>query len=112
MNDEIKAKWVAALRSGEFKQGHGGLRDGDRFCCLGVLCEIHRRIERGKRKWKKMDESPFKWYLDNYQVLPGVVQNWAGLEHENPATEQGALAELNDDGLDFDSIADIIEAEL
>lgn len=40
MNQEIKEKWVKALRSGKYKQGGGFLRKGDRFCCLGVLCDV------------------------------------------------------------------------
>jgi hypothetical protein len=40
MNPEIKTKWVAALRSGTYEQGSHVLRKGDRYCCLGVLCEI------------------------------------------------------------------------
>ena len=42
MNKKIKAKWLKALRSGKFKQGKDQLRLGNRFCCLGVLCEIQR----------------------------------------------------------------------
>lgn len=44
MNQKLKAKWVAALRSGEYMQGAGRLKivDGTRVthCCLGVLCEV------------------------------------------------------------------------
>ena len=29
-------KWIAALRSGEYEQTQGCLRDNDGFCCLGV----------------------------------------------------------------------------
>src|ERR1700722_19140718 len=40
MDPALKAKWVAALRSGEYKQGDGKLhnRTDDSYCCLGVLC--------------------------------------------------------------------------
>jgi hypothetical protein len=48
MNEQVKAEWVAALRSGKYEQGSGVLRtriaDGpDKFCCIGVLldCQIH-----------------------------------------------------------------------
>ena len=42
--DELREKWVAALRSGEYKQGRKLLmsdfaRDR-RYCCLGVLCVV------------------------------------------------------------------------
>jgi hypothetical protein len=38
MDKELKAKWVEALRSGKYKQGHGQLLAEDgAMCCLGVL---------------------------------------------------------------------------
>lgn len=41
---KTKAKWVAALRSGKFKQGQHTLKtetaDKTYYCCLGVACEI------------------------------------------------------------------------
>lgn len=46
MDAEMKNKWVAVLRSGEYQQCRGTLRRTDdegnkSFCCLGVLCEIN-----------------------------------------------------------------------
>lgn len=42
MDAELKAKWVAALRSGEYRQGAGQLYSETRgaYCCLGVLCKV------------------------------------------------------------------------
>ena len=50
MNADLKARWLAALRSGEYKRGSSTLKRainrGGHFtgryehCCLGVLCEI------------------------------------------------------------------------
>lgn len=42
MNRELKAKWLVALRSGEYQQGRGQLWDKhtNKFCCLGVLAKI------------------------------------------------------------------------
>lgn len=46
MDPELKAKWVAALRSGKYEQTTGalcriGADDGKlRYCCLGVLMEV------------------------------------------------------------------------
>lgn len=38
---DFKAKWVAALRSGEYKQGRGQLRNhNNEYCCLGVACIV------------------------------------------------------------------------
>lgn len=44
MDAELKAKWVAALRSGKYKQATGTLNDcGGGYCCLGVLLDISGR---------------------------------------------------------------------
>ena len=41
IDPDLKAKWVAALRSGDYKQGQHYLKTpDDTYCCLGVLCEI------------------------------------------------------------------------
>lgn len=37
---KVKAKWVAALRSGKYEQGAGYLKTGNTYCCLGVACVI------------------------------------------------------------------------
>jgi hypothetical protein len=43
MDAQLKAKWVEALRSGEYKQGKTFLYNttDETYCCLGVLCAIH-----------------------------------------------------------------------
>lgn len=40
MDAELKAKWLTALRSGEFKQARNALHQpkAGGYCCLGVLC--------------------------------------------------------------------------
>jgi hypothetical protein len=40
MDASLKAKWTAALRSGEYEQGKGFLRMEGSFCCIGVLGDI------------------------------------------------------------------------
>ena len=38
MNPKLKARWVEALRSGDYKQGTKFLRTNEgTYCCLGVL---------------------------------------------------------------------------
>jgi len=40
MKAEFKSKWLDALRSGQYRQGQGKLRnEGNEFCCLGVLLD-------------------------------------------------------------------------
>jgi hypothetical protein len=51
MDKKLKAKCVNALRSGEYKQGVGFLKDTDAekvisYCCLGVLQTIEPKIRR------------------------------------------------------------------
>lgn len=83
MNPTIKAKWTAALRSGEFRQGRQVLRnapqaDGIRdYCCLGVLCELHRR-ETGEGEWFGSRYKPSRGD-DSASSLPSAVARWAGL---------------------------------
>ena len=38
-NEFIKL-WCQALRSGEYKQGEGMLCQNNKYCCLGVACDI------------------------------------------------------------------------
>lgn len=41
MKASVKRKWIAALRSGKYRQATDSLYDGSRgYCCLGVLCRI------------------------------------------------------------------------
>lgn len=110
MNDNAKA-WVAALRSGEFKQGSGALHTADgSYCCLGVACELHRRDHGGQ--WL------YNSYLGKHGLLPYEVMQWLGLctidgqHHDQDGLGESSLDELNDrGGLTFDEIADIIEKE-
>ncbi len=95
MDKELKAKWVAALRSGEYKQGKTFLRREDNsYCCLGVLLDV-AGVDR--KKWDGMCITPFKGgvgneYLDSCDASP--------------------LANMNDEGKPFTEIADYIEENL
>lgn len=126
MNPEIKAKWVAALRSGEYEQGRGSLLRDGKHCCLGVLCEIavqenvitkatydtpENSLPEFQSSVTVFDEGPG----EQFSVLPEKVIDWAGLDGGNPIVDDGKsnLASLNDNaGLSFDEIADVIETQL
>ena len=47
LTKEIKEKWLTALKSGEYTQGPRKLYniDTNRYCCLGVLANIHPDIK-------------------------------------------------------------------
>lgn len=125
MNPEIKAQWVADLRSGEFEQGQNYLNADGKLCCLGVLCEQAVKagiIESG-------EDNGIIFYDGKENVLSETVRAWAGLPEAGPEIVNEfnpsvtvddtpvALAELNDgeNGWErhtFEQIADLIEAQL
>lgn len=112
MDPKVKQQWVAALRSGEYKQGQGLLHyhDGgdDRMCCLGVLSHLAYQAEVCDRE---VDEYGEFTYSGSNNYLPYRVVDWAGLNTHNPGVleEPKNLANLNDAGFTFDQIADLIE---
>ncbi len=103
MNRRIKNLWIKALESGKYKQGKNRLRTDDKFCCLGVLCDIYRK-ETGKGEWRgniKKVFAPDKESDDSTEgELPCIVSDWAKLESENPRIEFGgdiaSISNLND----------------
>jgi hypothetical protein len=50
MDANLKAKWIDALRSGEYQQGRCQLRTSEEeFCCLGVVLDIQNaRWDEGR----------------------------------------------------------------
>lgn len=109
MKPEIKKLWIEALLSGEYIQGKMRLRSvNDKFCCLGVLCDL---------------KDPDGWDEDNYydgdeEFLPESVMKWAGLESNNGAFERditvgylsySSLSNMNDLSLNFRQIAKVID---
>lgn len=116
MNPDIKAQWVAALRSGEYKQGKERLHTAkdDSYCCLGVLCEV--AVKAGVDL--AIDAySVGKSYDNDGHTLNEKVQTWAGLLDCNPRTSEGEyedleLAGLNDQGYTFEQLAAVIERDL
>jgi hypothetical protein len=108
MKEDIKNKWTAALRSGKYKQGQQALKQGDKFCCLGVLCDISEQGEWIIDSFEDKDK-----YIHETNYLPSIVQIWAGFTHYNETGEfigeQIILSELNDRGKTFEEIADVID---
>lgn len=131
MKTDIKERWLDALESGEYAQTMGRLeriaevRDDDGtlvcgtgFCCLGVLCNLAARegvvtrvvVEKGDCCPKC---SPVVWYGNSTGFVPRAVQEWAGLDNENPEwwgeeNEHISLTALNDGGSSFAEIATVI----
>ena len=130
MNSEVKAKWLEALRGGEYKQTRYTLHSpNDGFCCLGVLCDIYTKEVGGSWVWEYNEEDTYSLIsiVDEEEQdfattdLPDCVVEWAGLEESSPQVadpfREGevafcTLASLNDDGKGFEFIADLIDRDL
>lgn len=113
MNPKVKQAWIDALRSGKYKQGEGYLaqKAGEEtfYCCLGVLCELHRQDHGGS--WYMSFDGSTMGYEDERRVqYPSAsVKRWANLD---PKAEP-RLAEMNDiKSNSFDVIAQYIEDTL
>lgn len=141
MNPEVKAKWLPALRSGDYKQTTSILNNNQGgFCCLGVLCEI--AVADHVVESQGTIEGCVEYYSGpadvERSVLPTAVMDWAGVAGNNPTVtfplseipeefhpelesnwtvdRDGnvniTLAGLNDSGVTFSVIADLIEKYL
>lgn len=112
MNAEVKKLWIEALRSGEYEQGRGRLKTANNgYCCLGVLCELHREAVEGS--WEESDNDNIgSFYEGQRYSLPKLVMKWAGLNECNPRVGYASLETLNDSGVPFPEIANYIEAAL
>ena len=111
MNKSIKKKWLAALRSGKYKQGRGALRSkNNEYCCLGVLCDIHSRDNNIEWNDNKLDD--LKSYLEYRLGLPPKVCQWAEIDEIGEYLSKKkprSLAQQNDLGKTFKQIANIIQ---
>jgi hypothetical protein len=113
-NKENISKWVALLRSGEFYQAKGMLRDGVARCCLGVACDAYRRSEDQGSRWATSESTGAYTFKGEYLFLPDEVQDWLGIDSDDPwvyMEHSRTLADMNDNGATFPEIADAIEKE-
>ena len=117
MHKEIALRWAETLRSGNYQQTQGHLRDHMGHCCLGVLCDIYR-VEQGKGEWARAGNGDyaFRCGIDDPvdDVLPDDVLHWAGMSTSSGNINHGSksLVGYNDDERkSFPEIADIIDQE-
>lgn len=98
MKPEIKTKWIAALRSGEYQQVQQDLHNDEGYCCLGVLQSVLAQ---------ELIELPADDGDSFLKVEPCL--ELTGLTF----TDQKTLWRMNDDDeKSFDEIADYIEQNL
>ncbi len=114
MNEAVRVKWLAALRSGEYKQGTNFLQKEDEFCCLGVLCDLAVKegvIPPGEYSDDWGPDVKVMLFAERSSLLPEAIVKWAGFEHDNPQIDDIPLGYMNDKlGKTFSEIADAIES--
>lgn len=109
MHYTTKVKWIEALRSGKYPQGKGMLVDSstdparNTYCCLGVLACV---LNPGVAPPRACDES--RGPTNGDELLGEEALTEAGLDPD----EQNKLANFNDAGESFTTIAQYIEENL
>ena len=109
MKRGIARKWASALESGEYKQGFGRLRKGDKFCALGVLCNLHAQ-EHPEMAAKEKSKSR---YMGEIIKLPETVIQWAGMDSSTGYISwTTSVVGMNDGGrMSFNYIAAVIRTD-
>jgi hypothetical protein len=102
LTPELKAKWTAALRSGEYVQGIKRLfnKVDNTYCCLGVLCRV-------------AGYDPYQETVCENETLTSFMLKQAGLTTDDEST----LVSMNDGGANkpqfsFLQIANWIDANV
>lgn len=115
---EFAQKWIAALRSGEYKQGRGYLFNQElygyteaqpeqpHYCCLGVACIVGGATIDEIRYKEVIDEESINIYVPK-QLIGNPCES---MRNPNPLIK--ILTEMNDEingEFTFSVIADWIE---
>ena len=102
-------RWVAALRSGEYKQCRNTLckidKDGNRsYCCLGVANVL---FNLNSADLHNLNNTAHKEVFGLGNSIGGT-RYFGSIKYKDNV--YNCLAQANDSGLSFDDIANIIEA--
>jgi hypothetical protein len=116
---DLLERWVVALRSGDYEQGMRRLRVVDegksKWCCLGILAEVF-----DSSRWSP---EPMDWtalYWDDHSAhsagLTTDLRLAIGADDSLVKLSESiggkcTLAGLNDVGMPFSEIADVIEEQ-
>lgn len=113
---ENRYLWIAALRSGAYRQGHFALRCDDRYDVMGVACDIS-----GLGQWEEGSVvHKYRVYDEEVTVgLPEAVQQWLGLRSRDgtyawpPGTSGTTNLIMGNDFMhrQFSELANLIEAK-
>ena len=96
-------QWIEALRSGRYEQGTIYLEQDNKFCCLGVACDLFAKETR------TIDEGLVK-YAREAETAPAKVVKILRLRNQFGHIENfdKDLTDMNDGGKTFNEIADFI----
>ena len=125
-----REKWIAALRSGDFSQTSGTLKDEEGHCCLGVACEISLDdlpSPKGIKVYNKYiadsisgqedsvapDSVVYYYGLNDCEGIAKALDPWARKDFSKIKDYKGRrfnnLASANDNGMSFKAIATVLE---
>lgn len=99
MELKLFTDWINALRSKKYKQGKGYLKKDDKYCCLGILCDICPGIDFIGGNVIEKDG------VRNSRFIPDAIEEEIGLHW----TSAALLSDKNDAGTSFDDIADWLD---
>ena len=112
MREDVKQKWVEALRSGDYTKTTGRLyrkvEGKDCHCTLGVLCDVALREQVPGVTFDPNDKNLiFYGPQRDHALLAEKVEEWAGLEYD----QAYRIANTNDSsaGWTFEDMAAWIE---
>lgn len=113
MNEKRLLLWVRDLESGTRQQTKGELHrrsDGvDRYCCLGVLCEVALSdgLNIDVLEVPMVGNDVSRSYDNTGGYEPDAVDDWLDVD----TTEIRQYADMNDNGANFIDIAAKIRAD-
>lgn len=117
LKPEVKTAWLDALRSGEYTEGVGVLRDAEgAYCCLGVRCELAVAAGVLPAATQSGPGADYVYGSDSDAFPPETERGWAWVGYEDETSLEvlaieEELANMNDAGKSFAEIADYIEQE-
>lgn len=119
MTNEQKQEWIAALRSGGYEQTTECLKDSTGYCCLGVLCDISGLGEWEGNLYIGADvdlpqsvQREYDLYPDGWHFPKTTVEKYTSIDLGSEPRDGYSLAALNDAGMTFGEIANMLEGSL
>jgi hypothetical protein len=105
-NRENMTKLVTALRSGDYQQADGYLKNQGKFCCLGVACDLAAKEGIGSWSGETLFGADVFTDRAGHSVkygLPSGVAEWLGLDADaGPAILGFGVSSFSETDIAFD----------